>query len=101
MPMGTPSTSTRSASTSTRRPNSATSPFTRTRPSAMRSSLARRLAIPACARIFCSFSVGTEGVLERLHHLGAGDEVAQRGQVVDCVQPQLLEEQAGGPVEHR
>src|SRR4051812_49280750 len=101
MPTATPSTSTRSVSASTRRPSSATSPFTDTRPSAISSSLARRLAIPAWASTFWSFSVGTQGVLERLHHLRSRHEVAQRRQVVDRVQAELLEEEAGGPVEER
>src|SRR5436190_23115904 len=83
---------------STRRPSSATSPLTVTRPSAMRSSLARRLATPAAARTFWSLSVDPEGMLERLHHLGSGDEVAQRGQVGQRVEPQLLQEHRRGAV---
>ena len=82
---------------STRRPRTATSPSTVTRPSSIRSSHARRLPNPARARTFWrrspSPSVGVvavlgrlvlvvgqaQAVLERLDHLGARDERAQRG----------------------
>ena len=55
-PTAAPSTSTRSCSGSTRRPSTATSPLTVTRPSAIRSSQTRRLPSPARARTFCSRS---------------------------------------------
>src|SRR3954447_10238024 len=89
----------RSAAGSTRRPSSATSPLTVTRPPAISSSLARRLATPAAARTFCSFSLNAKRVLELLHDLGAGDEVAERRQVVEVVQPQLLQKQRRGAVQ--
>src|SRR2546421_6772959 len=85
-----------------RRPSSAGSPFTATRPSAISSSDARRLATPAAASTFWSFSVwllGTQRVLERLHDLGTGHEVAERRQVVERVEAELLQEQQGGAVE--
>src|SRR3954447_9201921 len=124
--MGTPSTSTRSDSTSTRRPSAATSPFTVTRPAAISCSAVRRLPIPTRASTFCrrspvgSSSSGGRGLialpfgaqvervgrdaqplLERLDHLGARHELAQRRQIVERRDAQLLEEQLGGAEQHR
>ena len=52
-PIGAPSTSIRSCSASTRRPSTATSPLTVTRPAAISSSQTRRLPHPVDASTFC------------------------------------------------
>src|SRR5207237_8301719 len=122
-PTGTPSTSTESAFRSMRRPRWARSPLTRTLPSTMSSTQARRLPKPRLANIFCRRSplavVGSasragfgapkpasaipgraQSLLQRLDHLRAGNEVAQRRQLLEAVEPQPLEEQRGRPVQH-
>src|SRR4051812_16338501 len=112
--MSTPSTSMRSDSTSTRRPSTATSPFTVTRPAAIGCPGVRRLPIPTRASTFCrrspvgSSSSGGRGIvlghadvrlggdaqalLERLHDLGARHELAERREIVERADAQLLEE---------
>src|SRR5437764_11209419 len=65
--------------------------------------------MPACARTFCSRSspsvgidrVRTEPLLESLHHVGPGHEVAERREVVDRVQTETLEEQSRRAVHQR
>src|SRR5262245_65581739 len=111
----------RSVFGSARSPRAATSPLTRTRPSAISASEARRLPNPARARIFCSRSSSgpvtgrgglrvravelrqrvaqglggrTEPVLELLHHVGPGAEVADGGQRVEAGEPQLQDGRA-------
>src|SRR4051812_17771504 len=126
--MATPSTSTRSRSTSTRRPSSATSPSTVTRPSAIRSSHTRREPRPtragppplrrsappppaasrgppapapsAGARRRAGgrrdrpsrAAAGAQRLVERLHDVGARDELGDGGQLLQRVQPEALEE---------
>src|SRR5579885_3126112 len=94
-----------STSTSARAPRSATTPLNVTSPSAMSSSQRRRLPMPARARTFCSRSgvanvVRLQPQLERFDDVGAGHELAERGQLVDRVEPEALEEQARRAVEH-
>jgi hypothetical protein len=66
----------------------------------------RRLALVALARTVAAGEVdgaagiGPEPVLERLHDLGAGDEVAEGRQLVEGVEPELLEERPGGAEQH-
>ena len=123
----------RSLSASTRRPRTATSPLTVTRPSAIRSSQTRRLPQPGARRAPSAAvhpgQLGTPGSqllperrlesrpsaaqsaarsgisarasndgshaeahFERLDHVGAGDELGDRRQVVDRVEAQTFEE---------
>src|SRR3954471_13768329 len=99
----------RSVSGSTRRPSTATSPFTVTRPSAISSSHTRRLPYPATARTFWRRSPSPSGtvggghdaqtVLQRLHHVSARHELGQRRQVGEGVESQPLEEQRRGAPE--
>ena len=122
--IGTPSTSTRSRRTSTRRPSIATSPLTVTRPSAISPRTTRRLPSPrwpapsaGARRSACSSGsrrrrgqaevAGSSGarrrnvVLERLDDLGARHELAERRQVVERVEAEPLEEQRRRAVQHR
>src|SRR4051812_23731880 len=122
-PIGTPSTSTRSVSVCTRRPRTATSPLTVTRPPAISSSATRLLPMPTRARTFCSrspsraaesSSIGGRGLialafdverrvgsdaqtlLERLDDPRARHELAEGRQVLERGEPQLLEEHRCG-----
>src|SRR4051794_12315315 len=94
----------RSLAASTLSPSVASLPLTVTSPWSISSSQWRRLPRPACARTFCSRSLGiervrTEPLLECLHHLRAGNELAQRRKVIERVEPEPLEEQARGAVQ--
>src|SRR5882757_486547 len=79
---------------STRVPNSRTTlPSTLTRPSAISSSAARRLATPALDSTFCSRTPsGDSDIVDRIHF---GEERSDGGQVLDGRQPQPLQEQLG------
>src|SRR4051812_13443285 len=122
---GTPSSAMWSCSGSTRRPSSAISPLTVTRPSPIRPSLTRREPTPARARTFCSRSsdsgtglllagdVDLRGLVRRGHLARAADrkeqtalerlddrrlrhEVGERRQVAQRIDAEPLEEQPRG-----
>src|SRR5271166_1080585 len=109
-----PSTVTATVAGSMRWPRWATSPSTRTRPWSISSSHTRRLPKPARARTFCRRSppgssgrvggeatIGPEVVLELSGHLGTREEVLDRGQLLDPVQPEALQEEVGRAEQHR
>src|SRR5262249_52133120 len=86
-------------SASTLSPRVAFRPSTVTRPAAISSSQARRDPIPAAASTFCSLCTSSLGIRDLIHVVG--QERGQRRQLVDAVEPQLLQEQRGRPVQER
>ena len=101
---------------SIRRPSAATSPSTVTRPSAISSSQARREPIPTRARTFWRRSpvrrrrqaastprpsADWQVALELAGHLGPGQEVLDRRQLLERVEPEALQEEVGGAEEGR
>ena len=98
---GARSTATRSVSTSTRRPRTATSPFTvdaafgdelLTGPSAAVTDPGEHLLEPLAFGYRSLSRLGAQHVLEHLHGRGRRDEGHERGQVIDRVQAESLQE---------
>src|SRR4051794_11595712 len=94
----TPSTWITALTGSTRVPNSRTTlPSTLTRPSAIRSSAARRLATPALDSTFCSRTPSGSDIVDRIHF---GQEGSDGRQVRQGRKPQPLQEQLGRAVKN-
>src|SRR5271154_4607967 len=115
MGTGTPSSSTRSVSGTTRRPRIGTTPLTVIRPSTMSCSHTRRDPIPMRARTFWSRSPSDSGsapsgissgtphrahlVLEGVEGLWPREQILHRWELVEPVEAQSLEEGVGGGIE--